>query len=333
MRGGLALPVVYLAELYYTLHAVTENELRGKMIKYLILVLKGMAYGVTHVVPGLGGAMMLILLGIYGRFVESVGNLFIKRENWKQYLGFLVPVGVGMAIGTVVLAKLITVLLEGFPAVTQFFFMGLVVGTIPAVLRLHGDMRPTVGRIVALLAGIALVVAVRLVGGESGSQGTPVAITTIPGLIYNTVVSFFGGGASVTPGLDGSYVLLLGRTYGPVMEAVGNAPKLVLGMFRLEFPIEFWLVATLGVGALAGIITFSKLMDMALKHAPSVTYYAVLGLIVGSVYGLWPAVPAGTSLLLCGLGFLVGAGIALFFGRSPEAEEAAVEEQGAQVPS
>jgi len=303
------------------------------MIKYLVLVLKGMAYGVTHVVPGLGGALMLIMLGIYERFVEAVGNLFIKRENWREYLGFLVPVGVGMVIGTIVLAKLITVLLEGFPAATQFFFMGLVVGTIPAVIRLHGDMRPTVGRVVALLAGVAFVVVVRLIDSRNGGQGTSVDISTVPGLVYHTIVSFFGGGASVTPGLDGSYVLLLGRTYGPVMEAVGNAPDLVFGLLRLEWAFELWIIATLGIGALAGIVIFSKLMDTALKRAPSITYYVVLGLIVGSVYGLWPTVPAQTSILVCALAFLVGTGIAVYFGRPHQVEEAAAEEQGVQVPS
>jgi len=301
------------------------------MIKYLILVLKGIAYGVTHVVPGLGGALVLILLGIYEHFVEAVGNLFIKRENWKKYLGFLVPVGVGMVIGTIVLANLITVLLDSFPAATQFFFMGLVVGTIPAVLRLHGDMRPTVGRVVALLAGLALVVAVRLVDGASG-QGTSVSIATIPGLLYNLVVSFLGGGASVTPGLDGSYVLLLGRTYEPVMAAVGNAPQFVFGLFRGEWAFELWIIATLAVGALAGIVIFAKLMDMALKRAPSITYYVVLGLIIGSVYGLWPTVPAQTSVLVRGLAFVAGTAIAVLFGRSRQ-EEAAVAEQGVQVPS
>jgi uncharacterized membrane protein len=53
---------------------------------------KGMVYGVTNIVPGIGGGIMLILLGIYEQFVDALGNLLIKRDRWKEYLSFLVPV-------------------------------------------------------------------------------------------------------------------------------------------------------------------------------------------------------------------------------------------------
>ena len=108
-------------------------------MKYLGLVLKGMAYGVTHLVPGLGGGLMLILLGIYEQFVDAIGNLLVNRSRWKEYISFLALLGVGMVASMVASAKGITLLLQRYPAATMFFFMGLVVGTIPTVLRLHNN--------------------------------------------------------------------------------------------------------------------------------------------------------------------------------------------------
>ena len=75
---------------------------RKARMRLLVLVLKGMAYGVTHIAPGLGGGLVLILLGIYEEFVETVGNFFIQPRKWKQHLAFLLPLGFGMVIGMVV---------------------------------------------------------------------------------------------------------------------------------------------------------------------------------------------------------------------------------------
>ena len=72
-------------------------------MKYLVLVLKGMAYGLTHIVPGLGGGIVMILLGVYEPFVDALGNFFLRRDRWGEYIPFLVSLGIRMAIAVVVL--------------------------------------------------------------------------------------------------------------------------------------------------------------------------------------------------------------------------------------
>ena len=278
------------------------------MLHYLVLFVKGMAYGVTHIAPGLGGALVLIVMGVYEQFVDAVGNLLVRRERWKEYLAFLVPLGLGMVVGMVGVARAITVVWERYPVATQFFFMGLVVGTIPPVVRLHGDMRPTVGRGVALAASLGAVVFITLLGGGMNA-GSAADLSTTGGLVYNFFAAFLSGGASVTPGMDGSYILLLFRVYEPVVAAVGDL---------VDLRIAWGILATTGVGAVGGILVVSKLIDTAIKRAPSLTYYLVLGLIAGSVYGLWPREAANSDVLVHILAFVVGAGIALLLNRDVE---------------
>lgn len=281
-------------------------------MKYLILGLKGVAYGITHIAPGLGGGLILIVLGIYEQFVDAVGNFFVKRNKWKEYLAFLVPLGIGMVLGMLILARLITLLLENYPAATMFFFMGLLVGTIPSILRLHGDMHLTVGRGLALLCGLLLIVGLKTIE-PSGNLGESVqSISNTRGIIYNAIVSFIAGGASVTPGLDGSYILLLGGTYAPIIEAVAELSKLV---------IHWGALLSTGIGAILGIATFSKLIDTAIKRAPSLSYYGILGLVAGSVYGLWPKEPAKAGIVVLALAFVAGSALALLFSKPTEAEQ------------
>jgi len=57
-------------------------------MKYLVLALKGVAYGVTNLVPAIGGGTILILLHIYEQFVDAWGNL-LNYRRWKEIIPFL----------------------------------------------------------------------------------------------------------------------------------------------------------------------------------------------------------------------------------------------------
>ena len=283
---------------------------------YLSLVLKGMAYGVTHLIPGLGGGLILILLGVYEQFVDAVGNFFVNRSKWKEYIPFLLALGAGTALSMVIFAKLITLLLERYPSATMFFFMGLMMGTIPTVLRLHDDMRLTAGRGAALLAGLLVVVVLRAMDPRGSQAAHATSISGIGGTIYNAFTSFLAGGASVTPGLDGSYVWMLAGTYEPITEAIGALSALV---------VDWATLISTGVGALLGIVIFSKLIAGAIRRAPAISYYCVLGIVGGSVYGLWPRGPARSHVLVLVTVFAAGLALALICGKPSLTESTLAE--------
>lgn len=290
-------------------------------MKYLVIGLKGMAYGITHVMPGLGGALVLILLGVYEQFVDAVGNFFIQRDKWREHLAFLVPLGIGMVLGMVLLAKLLTTVLENYSGETMIFFMGLLVGTIPTILRIHRDMKPTVGRVIALACGIAVVVAMRQLNPD-GEQGAATQAAGTINVAYNTLIAFLAGGASVSPGLDGSTVLLLGGTYDAVIAAVGALPRIGLQSALI-------LLST-AIGAVLGILICSKLIDTAIRRVPSITYYVVLGLIAGALYSLWPRTPLQAGIPVLALLFAAGLAIALFASREPTPREEPVAAKPAE---
>lgn len=283
-------------------------------MKYLVLVLKGIAYGITHIVPGIGGGLILLIMGIYEQFVDSIGNLFIERHKWREHLSFLVPLGVGTVIGMVALAKIITLVMERWPVPTMFFFMGLLLGTLPPVLKMHHDMRPSLGRVGGALLGLGLVVLTRLLQPSDAAARTVEALGQGSGILYNVVVSFLSGGASVTPGLDGSYGLLLGGTYDAILQAISDL---------LHFTIHWSVLIPFGLAAVSGIFVVSKAIDVAIKRIPSLSYYFVMGMILGSVYGLWPRQGvAEANIIVLIVAFVVGGAVALLFG-GPQDQPAA----------
>jgi len=282
------------------------------MRKHLILALKGVAYGVTNLVPALGGGTILILLGIYEQFVDACGNL-LNWRRWKEIIPFLFFLGVGTVVGMVGLSKLINYLLDHYKAPTMFFFIGLILGTIPSILTTHRDMRLTVGRAIALILGVAAVVLLRSIR-ESGVSRE---IKDVTGFVYYVATSFLAGAASVTPGMDGTSVFMLAGTYKPITAALSALSHL---------DIHWATIIPTALGVAPGIILFSRFVDWAIKRAPAVVYYCVLGIICGSAYGLWPeGMPTASTatIIVAIVAFLVGGALALVFNKpGKEAQEA-----------
>ena len=269
-------------------------------MNFIKLFLKGMVVGVSNVIPGVSAGTFLVLLGIYDQLVEAAGNFLTNKSRRKDYFLFLLPLVIGAVGAVVAFANLITFLLERYAAPTQFFFIGLILGSIPTVLKMHHDMSLSRPRVVAFVLGLGLVVLLA-VGEQRGLGGHFAAgATSLLALFFFGVVGFFGGCAMVTPGVSGSYIFLLAGAYGPIMQAAAS----------LTHPPVYWgVIVAVGAGAVVGIMVCSRLIDLALKRQPAVTFYAILGLICGSFVGLWPV---GTSAppLACILTFAAGAGIA-----------------------
>ncbi|NLV74777.1 MAG: DUF368 domain-containing protein [Chloroflexi bacterium] len=322
-----------------------------KLWSVALLVFKGIVYGVTNLLPGIGGGLILIILGIYRQFVSSVGNFFLDLKNWRKHLAFLVPMMLGAAIGMVLFAKSVTYLMEQYPVISMFFFMGLVIGTIPAVLKQTPDMRLTPGRLVAMLIGVAIVVLFKFAERQSMQAGWSTNPASPGGFVYYLLSNVAAGGASVTPGMDGSYVWMLTGIYKDVMAAISSVTGLRAafgsgGICEALASVHWAVLIATGIGAVVGIVFISKLIDVALKRWPSVTYYVILGLVIASIYGLWPSSPnavegsvtlwpvsatvTAREVLFLVLAFAVGLGITLFAG-SREAKLKAEQEPEART--
>lgn len=272
------------------------------------LFLKGMVVGIANVVPGVSTGTFMVMLGIYDELIEAIGNFLANREKIKSYLLFLTPFGIGAAVGTLAFAKLATFVLDQYPIPAQFFFIGLVLGSIPSVIKIHPDMRSSVSRIIAFAVGLVLAILVGL-GARSGMLGQLSANPfSAMGLLYFGIVGFFAGGAVITPGMSGSYIFLLAGTYEPIMQALDSLT---------HPPVHWGVIISVAAGVGAGVLVCSRLIDLALKRQPAVTFYAILGLICGSFVGLWPADLDRSASSLAGiLTFAAGLAIAYLLSGS-----------------
>lgn len=259
-------------------------------------IYRGFFMGVSDLIPGVSGGTIAFILGIYDELLASISGFFSR--DWKKYIGFLLPLGIGVGVALVSLSKVMEYLLENHHAPTQFFFMGLIIGVLPFIAK-QADVKRNFGVkhiVLILILGVALA-STKLIHPLD-----PTPITVLTG--SNAVGLFFAGWAGsmamLLPGISGSFILLLLGVYSTAIGALSN----------LNLPI----IAVIGAGVVVGFIVSSKIISYLLTHFTYVTFAAIIGLILGSLVVVYPGMPTGGSGIILSLfTFVAGFIVAILF--------------------
>ncbi len=135
------------------------------MLQYLLAVVYGVVFGIANIIPGVSGGTMLVVFGCYDKVC---GALTLNLKEIKKNIKFLIFFGIGAVIGIVGFAFVITFLFTNFPVQTNMFFMGLIIGSVPLIIRnatVKEKFRPIC--ILPFIIGLAAVVGLALL--ENGS--------------------------------------------------------------------------------------------------------------------------------------------------------------------
>ncbi len=255
------------------------------------LMFKGGLIGIANIIPGVSGGTMAVVLGIYEPLIEAIGEIVTHRERRKEYLKFLVQVGAGAVLAILIFSWIMDYLLTHYPDYTYLFFIGLIAGSIPSIYRSHPDMRLTLVSGFSFLLGVCIIIGFSLYSATHSSVNVPETVFQFStGAVLLLLVS---GGSMIVPGISGSFMLVLLGQYEVVIRAVKH--------------LELIPLAILGIGILVGVWSFARMIEMLLKTYPRETFYFILGLVVASLYAIFPGYPAGwmdwgISLVVVALG-------------------------------
>ena len=247
------------------------------------LMLKGGVIGIANVIPGVSGGTMAVVLGIYQRLIEAIGNFFTHKEKRKEYVIFLSIVFSGAGVSIVAFSWLMDYLLTYYEQHTYLFFIGLILGSVPSIYKTHPDMKLSRSAFLTFCGGVLLILLIFFfspVHHAPIKSDVGVSIDSRQAIML-IISGFFSGGSMIMPGISGSFILVLLGQYQIVIRAVKNINLL---------PLFF-----LGIGIGFGIWSFAKLIDILLKRFPKETFYFILGLVVASVVPIFPGIPAGLA--------------------------------------
>ncbi len=116
-----------------------ERELAVNAGEMGILLIMGVITSATMIIPGVSGSMVLMALGYYTPIIAQI-RLFIESltafdiDGLLKGFAILIPFGIGVLAGILLVARLIEFLLKRYPLYTYSGILGLVIASPVAVL-------------------------------------------------------------------------------------------------------------------------------------------------------------------------------------------------------
>lgn len=102
---------------------------------WFLRFIKGMFIGSGFILPGVSGGALAAVFGIYERIISFLAHI---TKNFKENVLFFIPVGLGGLAGVFVLSFAVSFLLGEFETIMLWFFVGCIIGTVPALWKEAG---------------------------------------------------------------------------------------------------------------------------------------------------------------------------------------------------
>lgn len=226
--------------------------------------------GLANLVPGISGGTMILAVGLYDSFIGAVADVTRLRFTRSGVL-FLGILGLGLVLAVVTLSGVAVSLVSGQRWVMYSLFIGLTLGGAPELWRLTRPLTaPSLAAFALGLAGMAAL--------AWGLSGTSLPVTPL----VLVLVGAAAASSMILPGVSGSYILLILGMYDTV---IGSLSASVLkadpgGALSVIVPVV--------AGAVLGIALLANLLKALLARWSGPSHGALLGLLCGSVFGLYP---------------------------------------------
>ncbi len=232
----------------------------------LILFLKGIIIGIGKIIPGLSGAIIMMILGLYEKGIKAISNFFDDIiENAK----FLFIVGSGIIVSVILMSKLIQLVLNDYYFIVICFFVGLILGGIPPIFK-EIESTNTKSNVIIFILFFVLMILLSLV-----DNNYQITFTNSAFLMF--IIGIIEAATMIIPGLSGTAVLMALGLYHVLLNMFSNLSNFSLIVDNLRTIIPF------GFGILIGGLFFIKLMDYLLTNYKIKTYWAITAFALSSV--------------------------------------------------
>lgn len=246
------------------------------LMSRLRLAAKGFCVGSADVVPGVSGGTMAFILGIYPQLINAIKSfdtewlrmilsLNIKGIINRPHFGFLIPLGIGAVAALLFFTRIVPLptLIRTQPETIYGLFFGLILGSIILLFR-HLGMTLLLRRSLFLIIGVLF----------GGFVVTLVPASTPDDSWFIFLCGAIAISAMILPGISGSFILLMMKKYAYIFNAIGH--------------FDFSIILPFALGIITGVVLFSRFLSYILKSFYQQTILFITGLLVASLYVIWP---------------------------------------------
>ncbi|MCL2440124.1 MAG: DUF368 domain-containing protein [Treponema sp.] len=237
----------------------------------------GFVLGITAIIPGFSVATMAVVFNVYDRLINViVPNIKKILAVWQFWL----PLVIGGIAGIIFFSKVFSLLMVNYSVPAYWFFIGVITGSIPLIYKKtcpETDSNkkfalPSIPSVICFIFAIAVMIFMAIVKPDEGLAVYTELTPYIFGML--ALAGALAAIAMIIPGISGAFMLLVIGFYQTVLQSVSD----------LNIP----LIVPVVLGAAAGLLLSAAFVRFLLSKVPRETYGAVLGLVTGSIFVLYP---------------------------------------------
>ena len=272
----------------------------------LVRMLKGAIISIGALLPGISGGALCVIMGIYKPMMELLNDLpsivvntvkgvlvkiFPKMKTpadpfagFKKYFNFFWPIAVGVVVGALGISKILGAFMEKNETAALFLFIGLILGTLPDLLKEARQEGVSNKSWIALILSTCVMLAWMIPMSLAGQA------QVTPNFLWWCICGVLWGLGIIVPGMSPSNIFFFLGIATPMYAAIGALDMSVL-------------VPMLVCLALC-IVLLSRFIGVCLKRWYSVFMHAVVGIVIASTIVILPPVKL---LIQPGYSFATGA--------------------------
>ena len=250
---------------------------RSDLGRILLLILQGAIIGIGGILPGVSGGVLCVIFGLYQPVIEVLSNPF---ANLKRHWRIIIPAGIGVGLGFLGCAGLVSTFMEKNSQAAICVFIGLIVGMLPDLWKDAGREGRKGASIPALLISFLVFLGLLLF------LRTGISMEITPNTGWYVFCGVAWGLSIVVPGLSSSSMLIFFGLYQPML----------VGMAMLDFSV----LIPLGIGACLIVFTLSRAVNRFFEKHYALASHIILGIVIATTVMIVPTEFSGTSgLLIC----------------------------------
>lgn len=139
----IVITILLVGSLLFVPTSRNNVNTNGKTLVYLAT---GLLLAGPIIIPGISGAMVLSMIGLYNQTMTTISN-FLKNlvtfqfQNLLNGIGPIIFIGIGAALGLVIFAKIIKYILEKYPVIFNAVILGvLLVAPLSIIVSLNKEL-------------------------------------------------------------------------------------------------------------------------------------------------------------------------------------------------
>ncbi len=283
------------------------------------LAVTGGLMGLAFLVPGVSGGTMVLVMGFYDDFVNSIADASRLRFSRRNAIFLAILLGVA-GLSFMSCAGLMHGLVAHQRAAMYSLFVGLTLGGAPLMYRMT---KPLNAKSMALvLVGFLMMIGIAATKSETPTRTDRLAETESGEIRIESaygldlLAGVLSVSAMVLPGISGAYMLLVIGRYEAILAAIAAARRWAFSGGSEGDLAWLEVVIPVAIGVIVGVVTLSNLLKWLLRRHEKPTLGFLMGVLLGSVVGIWPFEGETTGSAYLSGGLLAAIGFAVTFGLS-----------------